>query len=184
MNLIFCLIALISGPDALTASAELPDPFRFTDGRRVASPEEWPARRGEMLELLLKYEYGHVPPAPGNVALDAVLESGTRSEGASTFQAVRIKFGPKQSLSTTVHLYLPTSASGPMPLVLRFGLGGEHASAANAAGFAFACLDQTSLDPTRRATTKWARRRPPTRTTTGAASPCGRGARAARWIIW
>ena len=147
MNLLIALFALISGPDALPAIAELPDPFRFEDGRRVASPEEWPARRAEMLELLLKYEYGHVPPAPGHVMLDEVLESGTRFEGASTFQSVRIRFGQGQKLSTTVHLYIPTTASGPMPLILRFGLGGEHAPAANAAGFAFACLDQTSLDP-------------------------------------
>jgi endo-1,4-beta-xylanase len=147
MNLIICLLALVSGPESLPAIAELPDPFLFDDGRRVASPEEWPARRGEMLELLLKYEYGHVPPAPGNVALDAVLESGARFEGASDFQSVRIKFGPEQFLSTTLHLYLPAKASGPLPLILRFGLGGEHAPAANSAGFAFACLEQTSLDP-------------------------------------
>lgn len=147
MNLIICLLALIGGPDSLPATTELPDPFQFLDGRRVASPAEWPARRAEMLEILLKYEYGHVPPAPGNVTLDAVLESGTRFEGASTFQSVRIKFGPERSLSTTVHLYLPAGASGPLPLILRFGLGGEHAPAANGAGFAFACLDQTSLDP-------------------------------------
>ncbi len=147
MNFLLALIALIVSPEAVPAIAELPDPFRFTDGHRVASAEEWPARRAEMLELLLKYEYGHVPPAPGNVALDVMLESGTRFEGASKFQSVRIKFGPGQKLSTTVHLYLPAKASGPLPLILRFGLGGEHAAAANGAGFAFACLDQTSLDP-------------------------------------
>lgn len=147
MNLMLVLLALISGPDALPAIAELPDPLQFADGRPVASPEDWPARRAEMLALLLKYEYGHVPPAPGNVALDKVLESGTRFEGASSFRSVHIKFGPEHSLSMTVHLYLPAKASKPLPLILRFGLGGEHAPAANAAGFAFACLDQTSLDP-------------------------------------
>ncbi len=146
MNLIICLLALVSGP-VLPGNWELPSPFRFQSDRFVVSTEDWPARRAEMLELLLKYEYGHVPSAPGNVALDEVLESGTRFEGASTFQSVRIKFGPEQKLSTTVHLYLPASTSGPLPLILRFGLGGEHAPAANAAGFAFACLDQTSLDP-------------------------------------
>ena len=147
MNLLICLLALISAPDALPAINELPDPFLFEDGHRAASPAEWPARRAEMLELLLKYEYGHVPPAPGNVALDETLESGPRFDGASTFQALRLKFGPDQQLTTTVHLYLPAEASGTLPLILRFGLGGEHAQAANAAGFAFACLDQTSLDP-------------------------------------
>lgn len=147
MNLLICLLTLINAPNSLPALDELPDPFLFEDGHRAASPAEWPARRGEMLELLLKYEYGHVPPAPGNVALDEVLESGPRFDGASTFQSVRIKFGPEQKLSTTVHLYLPSKVTGPVPVILRFGLGGEHAQAANAAGFAFACLDQTSLDP-------------------------------------
>lgn len=147
MNLLISLLAIMSAADALPVSSELPDPFLFRDGHRAASPAEWPARRAEMLELLLKYEYGHVPPAPGNVALDAELESGSRFDGASTFQSVCIKFGPAQSLNTTVHLYLPAKAAGPLPVVLRFGLGGEHAQAANAAGFAFACLDQTSLDP-------------------------------------
>ena len=146
MNVILALLAVVSGP-VLPGNWELPSPFQFQSDRFVTSTEDWPARRGEMLELLLKYEYGHVPPSPGNVALDEILETGTRFEGASEFQSVRIKFGPEQSLSTTVHLYLPAKASGPMPLILRFGLGGEHAPAANAAGFAFACLDQTSLDP-------------------------------------
>lgn len=147
MNLFICLLSLISVPDSLPAHNELPDPFLFKDGHRAASPAEWPARRAEMLELLLKYEYGHVPPSPGNVALDETLESGPRFDGASTFQSLRLKFGPDHKLSITLHLYLPANATGPVPVILRFGLGGEHAQAANAAGFAFACLDQTSLDP-------------------------------------
>lgn len=147
MSLLLCLLSLISSPDSLPVIDELPDPFRFDDGHRAASPAEWPARRAEMLELLLKYEYGHVPPAPNNVVLDETLDSGSRFDGATNFESLRLKFGPDQKLSTTVHLYMPANAAGPVPVILRFGLGGEHAQAANAAGFAFACLDQTSLDP-------------------------------------
>ena len=151
MKLLLVLLAAVLGPDAIAdppaAATGLPDPLVLNSGERITDAGQWPARRAEMIELILKHEYGHVPPAPGNVALDAVLESGTRFEGASTFQSVRIKFGPAQSLSTTLHLYLPATASGTLPLILRFGLGGEHAPAANAAGFAFACFEQTSLDP-------------------------------------
>lgn len=42
----------------------LPDPLRFFDGRAVATPAEWPARRAELLETILTIEYGHLPPAP------------------------------------------------------------------------------------------------------------------------
>ena len=151
MNAILLAIALsIAAPPSpltLPAIKDLPDPFLFQDGHRVSSPLEWPARRAEMREQLLAYEYGHVPPPPGNVALDATLETGTRFDGASAFRALRLRFGAKQKLTTTVHLYLPAMAKGPLPVILRFGLGGEHAPAANARGYAFACFEQTSLDP-------------------------------------
>ena len=145
-----CLLALISSsitPDQLPIIEELPDPFLFNDGHRVASPEEWKARRAEIIELVSRYEYGHRPPAPKNVALDTVLESGTRFDDSATFQSLKLKFGPDQSLSTTVHLYLPKNAPRPLPVILRFGLGGEHAQAAIKRGYAFVSFDQTSLDP-------------------------------------
>lgn len=129
------------------ASHPLPDPLVFQDGRPVASTAQWPERRDEMRELLLKHEYGHVPPPPGNVTLDATLETGTRFESASTFRALRLRFGPKNELTTTVHLYTPVSSPHPLPVILRFGLGGEHAPAANARGYAFVCFEQTELDP-------------------------------------
>ncbi len=153
MTYCLCFLALICSPtsnttiDQFAAIEGLPDPFLFNDGHRVASSDDWKARRAEIIELISRYEYGHVPPTPGNVAVDAPLESGTRFANASTFQSLRLKFGPDQSLSTTVHLYLPKNAPRPLTVILRFGLGGEHAQAANERGYAFVCFDQTSLDP-------------------------------------
>jgi len=132
---------------AQSAAGTLPDPLVFQSGAPVASTDRWPARREEMRQLLLQYEYGHVPPAPGNVALDATLESGERFDGASAFRSLRLRFGPDESLTTTVHLYVPADATGSLPVILRFGLGGEHARTANARGYAFVCFEQTSLDP-------------------------------------
>lgn len=147
LALLIPLQAFVTIATAQTLPGDLPDPLVFNGGSRVSSPEQWPARRDEMRELLLQYEYGHVPPPPGNVALDATLETGTRFEGASEFRALRLRFGPEQKLTTALHLYLPANVTGPLPVIVRFGLGGEHAPAANARGYTFACFEQTSLDP-------------------------------------
>ena len=42
--------------DALPSIPEFPDPFLFNDGSRVASPQDWPRRRAELLEQVLRYE--------------------------------------------------------------------------------------------------------------------------------
>ena len=123
------------------------DPLRFASGEKVTSPDEWPKRRDELRELLLKLEYGHLPPAPGNVTRGATLESGTRFNEATRFEAFKIHFGPESALAMTVHTYVPANTEAPLPVILRFGLGGEHAQAANERDYAFVCFEQTELDP-------------------------------------
>ncbi len=150
MRSLFCLAFFVTIANSSTAEVlgrTPPDALTLQDGRPITSPDQWPARRDEMRDLLLQYEYGHVPPPPGNVTLDATLETGTRFDGASSFRAIRLRFGPQNELTTTVHLYTPAEATGPLPVILRFGLGGEHALAANAQGYAFVCFEQTELDP-------------------------------------
>ncbi|HVT79859.1 MAG TPA: hypothetical protein VHM90_04320, partial [Phycisphaerae bacterium] len=46
---------------------EMPDPLKMNDGTKVTTVEQWQARRKEMIKLLEDYEYGHMPPPPGNV---------------------------------------------------------------------------------------------------------------------
>jgi hypothetical protein len=46
---------------------ELPDPFLMNDGTRVKTKADWAKRREEIKEIILYYQYGHIPPAPGNV---------------------------------------------------------------------------------------------------------------------
>lgn len=151
MKMLLILLALLpgilAGADPSRDIPDLPDPLVFRNGDRITTAAQWPARREEMRALLLEHEYGRVPPAPGNVRLDAELERGARFDGAAEFRAVRIAFGPDHGLSTTVHWYHPAGATGPTPVILRFGLGGEHAPAALARGYAFVCFEQTSLDP-------------------------------------
>jgi len=148
-----CLLALICAPapantlDQLPVIGELPDPFVFGDGHRVSTPAEWSTRRSEIVELISQYEYGRVPPSPGNVVVDRPLKSGEVFEGTSSLFSLQLAFGPNHGLTTRVDCYTPTGASKSLPVILRFGLGGEHARAANERGYAFVCFEQTSLDP-------------------------------------
>jgi outer membrane protein assembly factor BamB len=50
-------------PDDLPAVRDLPELLVGTDGAKVASKDQWPKRREELLQLVLTYEYGHLPPA-------------------------------------------------------------------------------------------------------------------------
>src|SRR3954469_13533202 len=50
-------------PDDLPAVRDLPDLLVGADGAKLTSKEQWPKRRDELLNLVLTYEYGHLPPA-------------------------------------------------------------------------------------------------------------------------
>src|SRR4030095_16401556 len=62
--------------DQLPSIKELPDPLTFRDGSKVQSAQDWPRRRTELKALIQFYEYGHIPPAPGNIK---ATEIATRS---------------------------------------------------------------------------------------------------------
>lgn len=104
------------------ASAELPDPFRFADGRRVASRDEWPARRQELLELILTHEYGHLPPPPREVAAALMIEHRYRPLMATHKQFnVTCTLGDgKPPVTFVIDLLYPPGARGQkFPVVLR-----------------------------------------------------------------
>jgi len=133
--------------DEFPVVEELPDPFLFLDGRRVRSLEDWQERRAEMRDLILEYEYGHVPPAPGNVRVDEELESESRYGGDMLHKAMRLSMGPENKLVTTLHLYLPQQETGPHPVIVRFGIDDKRARTMTRRGYAYACFEHRELDP-------------------------------------
>jgi len=139
--------AEVRPPESYPLVREMPDPFQFQDGRRVLTLEDWQERRAEMLELILSIEYGHVPPAPGNVQVSEVLESKLFFKGTVLRKKMRLTMGPENKLSTEAHLYLPQTDQEPYPLVLRFGLDQMPARIMNRKGYAYACFEHRELDP-------------------------------------
>ena len=76
-----CAADILSKPEDFAAVEELPDPFLFLDGSRVASKADWVRRRKEMLELVLTIQYGHLPEAPGNVKLERIIQEKEKTMG-------------------------------------------------------------------------------------------------------
>lgn len=96
---------------------ELANPLIMNNGKTVQSRTDWPARRAEIKELLLHYEYGHPAPAPDNLrATEATVE---KVEGidATERQAV-LSMGPEHKLSFKIILTVP-EGKGPFPVVLK-----------------------------------------------------------------
>jgi hypothetical protein len=133
--------------ESLPIIEELPDPLRMNDGRRVKTAAAWRDRRDEIREMLLRYQYGHVPPSPENVALDAELDSDIRHDGRTRFYERRLKMGPGLGLGFRLQVYIPADGTPPYPAVLRIGLGREAAAEMNERGYVFACFEHRDLEP-------------------------------------
>ncbi len=57
-------------PEVMT----LPDPYQFFgQDRRVETPEDWPERRGEILDLAQFYEYGYKPADPEKIEITGIV---------------------------------------------------------------------------------------------------------------
>ena len=135
--------------DGFPAMKELPNPFLMNSGKCVATIEEWRQRREEIRELVLKYQYGHVPPSPGNVVLYSERKPQVLNDGRTLFRHIRLKMGPGQKLRMRLYLYLPQEVTGPCPTVLRVGLDAGPSRQINERGCIYACYQHQDLDPDR-----------------------------------
>lgn len=108
-------------PDKLPVVAELPDPFTFADGSRVKSKEDWARRRAELLAMILHYEYGEMPPPPGNTTAVELVMTGHKSLPA-TRRVFKVSCGPDHKISFTLDLIIP-KGKGPFPVIVRGDLG-------------------------------------------------------------
>jgi hypothetical protein len=101
---------------ALPAISELPDPFLKADGKRVAARSEWKAQRKALVDAVLRYEYGALPPVPRNVT-GRELSSRALDDLAADEKIIELSMGPKSAVHTHITLTLP-HGSGPFPTIL------------------------------------------------------------------
>jgi len=99
----------------------LPDPLSG-----VTSPLQWPARRGELMQLLEGHVYGRMPGRPATMPMTLTVDP-TAMEGTATRKEVVIRFGEASDApSMRVLVYVPNGRDGPAPAFLGLNFWGNH----------------------------------------------------------
>ena len=89
------------------AARGLPALMTMNDGRAVKTPDDWRARRKELIELLSREEYGFTPAAPDKVSGE-IETSADAFAGKAVQQTVRLSFDtPKGPFSFPITLIVP-----------------------------------------------------------------------------
>lgn len=96
---------------------ELPDLFRFDDGRRLTDPVDWPARRREILELVVDVEYGRLPPVPAGLTAQPLHTTRPRRLPESTYTQYRVVLDDHPAFHFRLDVLVP-EGDGPFPVVL------------------------------------------------------------------
>jgi len=105
----------------------LPDPLVMSDGTRMRDAAQWPARRGELLELMARHQYGFAPEAPVQVAGRVVAEHADALGGAATMRQVEVVLSRgDKSHALGLLLFLPNAARTPVPAFLGLNFFGNH----------------------------------------------------------
>jgi len=128
---------------------ELPDPFIFNNGTRVASGADWDVRRVEIKEILANIEYGHMPPAPDVINVTII---GTHALVAPDPPCTGVNYNitiVPSNVTPGVHfpfrmsLYIPPGL-GPFPCFVRVGFGFMPTPIIR--GYAFCYYENEDLD--------------------------------------
>lgn len=117
-----CVLGGIGTPppsefDMLPVLRHLPDPLLMNDGRRVTTREDWQTRRREIVESLLYWEYGHMPPAPETLHAEELAEIEVLEDTAIEHRATLV-MGPEEKVRVRMGVYKPKSIEKPMPVLL------------------------------------------------------------------
>lgn len=111
---------------------QLPDPLVRSDGRRVETASEWPARRQELLQLLKRHQYGFAPNSEVMAAAITLSEHADFLDGAATLKQVelQISHGGKD-LRIGLLIVLPNNVTQPFPAFLGLNFFGNHTTHAD-----------------------------------------------------
>ncbi len=102
--------------DELPVLTEIPNPFQFCNGEIVKIVDDWKKRREEIKEMLMFYEYGHMPPAPPIKKSELVVEVPL-SENKILLRKYKVTYGPPE-LDIEIFIYLPNVKANSFPVIL------------------------------------------------------------------
>nr|UXE44314.1 hypothetical protein Hi04_10k_c2089_00002 [uncultured bacterium] len=116
--LVACVVFTANGSETTLDSPtrELPDPFLKSDGSRLANRSDWRVHRKALLDQVLTYEYGQLPPIPRNIVAAQVSTRPLPTLNAEE-RIVDLSMGPEHSIHTHITLTVPPGA-GPFPIIV------------------------------------------------------------------
>jgi hypothetical protein len=106
--------------EANTGNYTLPDPLRLSNGKAVRNAKTWfSERRPELIRLFEENQFGRSPGRPADMSFDVFEKAAQAFDGRATRRQVTIAFTPdKSGPKIDLLLYLPASASKPVPVLL------------------------------------------------------------------
>jgi hypothetical protein len=144
--------------DELPKVAELPDPFLMADGSRVKTAEDWKKRRAELIDLVLAYEFGELPPSISNLKSEITSTKPTTRPAeipGATESDIVLTMGPENKIKLHLHLLIPAppqDKSLKFPVILcgdqgpaPWGVKPEIMAAVVQRGYMLALFDRTEL---------------------------------------
>ena len=151
-------------------SYTLPDALIMANGTRVATPDEWKAkRRPEILRLFETQVYGKSPGRFASMRFKVTSEDGKALSGKATRREVTILLaGREDGPKVDVLLYIPGGVRRPVPSFLGLNFDGNHA---------------VHPDPGIRLSRAWLRNNPERGITNNRATESTRGTSASRWAV-
>ena len=111
----------------LPARPELPDPLVRFDGTKIATKEDWLAKRKpELKQLFQNYMYGYFPEKPANLAFKVERVDPMALGGKATLKEVTISYGPATAPKIHLLVVIPNKRSGPAPVIVGLNFTGNH----------------------------------------------------------
>ncbi|HVS72361.1 MAG TPA: hypothetical protein VHQ47_13990 [Phycisphaerae bacterium] len=128
---------------------QMPNPLIMNDGTPVKTPDQWRARREEMKKILEDWEYGHMPPPPGNVTAKETDAKDLPAQNLH-YRLLHLTFGPDSKLGFDLALFTPLNAKPPFPTILSLSFAANERAAAQykaafARGYAVAVVGYQQL---------------------------------------
>lgn len=136
----------------LPLQKEMPDPLKMLDGSKVTTAAQWKLRREEMKKIIEDYEFGHMPPAPGNVK-GTQTQSKLVMNDKVQFRMIHLTFGKDEKLGFDVAMFSPVeteTVKAPFPTIISLTLsatenaGNQHRAALER-GYAIAAIGYGQL---------------------------------------
>ena len=137
----------------LPAQDNLPDLFKFDNGKKVKYLKDWKERRKELVEPLMFYQYGSIPPRPDKI-ISRLDKEKDHTSGVGKEKWITLIIGSKRKLEMRLVIYEPNTP-GPHPVIIEEegSLGGsKNAVRFMKKNYLFIEYARHDLDPDRKGT--------------------------------